>query len=132
MTRTRATIGILGVAVVGLAVALGISLASAGDDSHKQEAMGNGYAGMMGAMGTMDSDAMLARMKETLGAEGFARMQQHVQDHRSGTPATGMTDVDQMMHKMMDGMMAAMPADSSGILPQADAHHETPTASAGR
>lgn len=42
---------------------------------------------------------------------------------------TGMTEVDEMMHRMMDGMMAQMPADSNNILPPSDQHHETPAAS---
>ncbi len=130
ITPTRAVIGALAVAVVGLAIALGVALATddAQSDDHAMN-QGSGFAGMMSAMAAMDSDAMLEYMEEVLGADGFKRMQQHFQDHRTGTSMTGMTDVDQTMHTMMDGMIAEMPADANTILPQADPHHGTPTTS---
>ena len=63
---------------------------------------------MMGAMGSMDSAAMLQHMKEVLGEDGFKRMQEHLQPHQQGGPVTSGTQIDQMMHTMMDGMMAQM------------------------
>jgi hypothetical protein len=129
ITPARAIIGVLAIAVVGLGTALGIALASDEDGSDDQAMDGQGMTGMMSAMASMDSDAMLAHMKEVLGEDGFRRMQEHFQNHDSSMPMTGMTDVDTMMHAMMDGMMAEMPADSNNILPPSDAHHETPAAS---
>ena len=81
----------------------------------------------MSAMGGADSDAMLNHMKDVLGDDGYNRMQQHFRDHQSGGSMSGMADIDQMMHAMMDGMMAEMPADSNDILPLGDPHHRTPT-----
>ncbi len=128
ITPTRVLIGILAVAVVGLAIALGVALAT-DDDGPSDDMMnqGQGFAGMMSAMGSVDSDAMLDHMKEVLGEDGFNRMLQHLQDHRAGASMSGMTEVDQMMHTMMDGMMAEMPADSNNIMPLGDPHHRTPT-----
>lgn len=118
ITPTRATIGVLAVAVVGLGIALGVALATDdGSDDHRMD-RGQGFPGMMSAMAERDSDAMLEHMKEILGDDGFKRMQQHFQDHRSGASMTGMTDIDQMMHTMMDGIMANMPADSNNMLPK--------------
>ena len=118
ITLTRAIIGVLGVAVVGLGIALGVALARDNrSDDHRMDRV-QGAAGMMSAMADRDSDAMLEHMKEVLGDDGFKRMQQHFQDHRSGASMTGMTDIDQMMHTMMDGIMANMPADSNNMLPK--------------
>jgi hypothetical protein len=136
LSGSRILIGGLAVAVVALAVALGLVLAAEDDDDgdHMMLMAQSGYAGMMGAMGSMDSDAMLQHMKEVLGDEGFKRMQQHLQDHRSGGAMTGDTQVDQMMHTMMDGMMGQIGLiPSTGgqggtPTPTTDAHHETPTA----
>lgn len=125
ITPTRTIIGVLAVAVVGLGIALGVALTD--DDGSEDHMMddGQGVAGMMSAMADMDSDAMLEHMKEVLGEDGFNRMRQHFQE---GTPTTEMAEVDEMMHRMMDGMMAKMPADSNNVLPPSDEHHETPTA----
>ena len=114
--RVLVLVGGLTLAVVGLAVALGVVMVSDHDNRMDGSmAGGSGYAGMMGAMGTMDSGAMLQHMKEVLGDDAYARMLQHMQDHKSGAmPAMG--SVDQMMHSMMDGMMGQM-----GLIP-------TPTA----
>ena len=125
ITPTRTIIGVLSAAVIGLGIALGVALADDDEpDGHMMDD-GQGFAGMMSAMASLDSDAMLAHMKEVLGEDGFNRMQDHF---RGGTPMAGMTEIDEMMHKMMDGMMAEMTADSNDILPPSDAHHETPTA----
>ncbi len=120
ITPARVTIGALLVAVAGLGVALGIVLATDDDDDDDGHMMnqGQGIPGMMSAMADMDSDAMLAHMKEVLGEDGFQRMQQHFQDHPAGGAMTGMTDIDQMMHAMMDGMMAEMPMDANNMMPR--------------
>ena len=129
ITPTRVLIGVLAVAVVGLGIALGVALATDDDGSgDHMMSQGDGFAGMMSAMGETNSDAMLTHMKEVLGDDGYNRMQQHFRDHQSGAPTSGMTDIDQMMHTMMDGMMAEMPADSNDILPVGDPHHRTPAA----
>jgi hypothetical protein len=110
-----AAISVLGVSTVALAVALAVVLATdddgADDDVH---AMGNGYAGMMGAMAMMDSDAMLERMREVLGEDGYEAMLQHMQDHRDGSAGAMGPGADGMMHQLMDGMLSMMPADSGG------------------
>ncbi len=113
--RAVAATAILGVSTVALAVALGVVLAT-GDDSSNDDAhvSGNGYAGMMGAMAGMDSDAMLERMREVLGDAGYAAMLQHMADHRDGTAGSMAPGIDGMMHEMMDGMMSMMPADRAG------------------
>ena len=126
ITPVRATIAGLLLAVAGLGVALGVVLATDGDDDGHRMNQRQGVPGMMSAMADMDSDAMLAHMKEVLGDEGFRRMRQHFQDHGSGAPMTGMTDVDQMMHTMMDGMMAEMPADANNVIPRSG-HADMPT-----
>jgi hypothetical protein len=120
ITPARAIIAILAVAVAGLGTALGIVLATDDDDAAtgRMAAQGRGVAGMMSAMAAMDSGAMLVHMKEVLGEDGFQQMQQHFRDHRSGAPMTGLTGIDQMMHAMMDGMMAEMPADADNMLPR--------------
>jgi len=128
MTRQAwAIVAVLGVLAIGLTIALGVTLAMRGDDDHDGMMMSGqaGYAGMMGAMGSSDSEAMLQHMKEVLGADGFARMQQHLSDHQGGGPMTGNPQIDQMMHSMMDGMMGQMPG-----LTTPDPHHPTPGAPA--
>lgn len=127
ITPTRVLIGILAVAVVGLAIAFGVALATDDDgSSDHMMSQGEGFVGMMSAMSGADSDAMLTHMKGVLGDDGYTRMEQHFRDHQSGVSMSGMTDIDQMMHTMMDGMMAEMPADSNDILPVGDPHHRTP------
>jgi hypothetical protein len=109
-------IGGLASAVVVLAVALGVSLASDhGNDAHRASS-GNGYMGMMQAMGNMDSDQMLARMKDILGPDGYQKMLDHMAQHRQGQ-ASGSPSIDGMMHQMMDGMMQQMPDDTNHHMP---------------
>jgi hypothetical protein len=144
-TQAKVLIGILVAALIGLGAALGVVLAtgdSEGDDvSHGMMNGNDGFAGMMGAMSSGDSDAMLGHMRDVLGAEGYQRMVDHFRDHRNGGPMTGDPEIDDMMHRMMDGMMQRMPMDAGGMMPGAgdtrqqtptlsgqDAHHETPTA----
>lgn len=129
-TPARAIIAALVVAVAGLGAALGVTLANDDDDggTDHMTAQGRGVAGMMSATADMDSDAMLAHMKEVLGEDGFQRMQQHFRDHRSGAPMAGVSDIDQMMHRMMDGMMAEMPADGDNMLPRSDRGDTAPPA----
>lgn len=77
ITPTRTIIGVLAAAVVGLGTALGVALATDdGSDDHMMDGE-RGFAGMMSAMAFMDSDAMVAHMKEILGEDGFTRMRQH-------------------------------------------------------
>ena len=132
-TQARMIIGVLGALVVAFAVTLGVVIAM-DDDAGTMAGRGymdgdDGYAGMMQAMGDLDSDAMLSHMREVLVADGFQRMMDHLADHRAGGPMTGDAEVDDMMHRMMDGMMQHMPADSDNIMPPGrDEHHETPAA----
>jgi|CXWL01.1.fsa_nt_gi hypothetical protein len=131
--QLRTIIAVLAVATIGLAITLGVVLAR-DDDDGSVTGMGKGSSGdsfmdMMMSMGAQDSEAMLGHMEEILGEEGFTRMMQHFQSHRDGGPMTGNADVDQMMHRMMDGMMQHMPQDSQDILPpDVDQHHEPPVA----
>ena len=103
-----------------LAIGLVVSLAS-DDDMGMGGNMGmnngNHSMAMMQAMGNMDSDAMLDHMRQILGEEAYQRMLSHMEDHRNGTPMTGNSAIDQMMHGMMDGMMQQMPDDSGGNMP---------------
>ena len=131
-TQARLIVGVLVAAVVGLAITVGV-MAAGGDDhdvsTTTNHMMGNdnGYQGMMGAMGSMDYDDMLKHMREVLGEDGYQRMLAHLADHRSGTPMTGNTGVDEMMHTMMDGMTQSMPMGGGTVIPPgSDAHHETP------
>lgn len=109
MTRNvRLIIGTLIVAIIALAVALGMSLANRDDmNSNGNMMSGSGYSGMMHAVGAMNGTDMLARMREVLGDEAFAQMQEHIAQHQSGQGMMG-TNVDGMMHQMMDGMMSQM------------------------
>jgi hypothetical protein len=99
-------------AIVGLSIALGVSLANDDDgmvDDHQamMTGQGSGYTGMLDAMGHMDADAMHARMRAVLGEGGYAQMLQHMADHQAGEGAVG-PGMDGMMHQMMDGMMGHM------------------------
>ena len=118
--RTQIAIGALAAIAAALAVALGVTLANADDgNDHVAMMMGQpGYSGMMGAVGSMNSEAMLQHMKEVLGEDAFNRMQQHLRDHWSGGAMMDDAQVDQMMHGMMDGMMTQM-----GMEPSMDGHH---------
>ncbi len=55
----------------------------------------------------MPTEERVARMREVLGDEAFAQMQEHIAQHQSGQGMMG-TNVDGMMHQMMDGMMGQM------------------------
>jgi hypothetical protein len=143
--QARIFIGGLLVAVVTLGVVLGVVLATDDGDGNGNASThimdnGDSFTGMMGAMGSMDSNAMLSHMRDVLGEDGYQRMLDHFREHKNGGQMTGDAEVDQMMHQMMDGMMQHMPMDSGGMMPgtpamqrqtpatnQPDAHHETPT-----
>lgn len=115
MSRSAiAVITILGLTTVGLAIALGVVLATDDDGGGGSHPMGYGYAGMMGAMATGDSEGMLERMSEVLGEEGYQAMLDHMQEHQAGTAGPMTPGVDGMMHEMMDGMMSMMSPDSAG------------------
>ena len=128
--RTTIAIGGLLAVVVGLGVALGVVLATddandAGSVGHRMAA-GDGSMGMMVAMGGMDSGTFVEYMRDVLGEDGFGRMLDHMREHRDGGPMTGDPTIDDMMHRMMDGMMEHMPADN-GVMPgDPGTHHETP------
>ncbi len=109
-----AALAALGIAVAGLALALGVALARDNDDSATMRPGMNGYAGMMGAMAMMDSEVMLERMREVLGDDGYRAMLTHMDEHRNGTASDTVPGVDGMMHRLMDGMMSMMPADPGG------------------
>ena len=119
--RARIIIGGLGALAVILAVALVAVIATNGGGGTAMHGGVGGSApmGMMQAMGNMDSDAMLAHMREVLGEDGDQHMLQHFRDHLSGGPMTGDTAIDGMMHQMMDGMMQQMPDDSGHMMPRA-------------
>ena len=118
--RVQALVAVLGLAVVVLTAALvGVMRDSdtSGDAEHSIGSK-NASMGMMQAMGDMDSDAMLVRMREVLGEDGNQRMLTHMQDHRSGMPSRGASpDVDGLMHQLMDGMMQQMPDDDGHRMP---------------
>ena len=131
-TRTTIAIGGLLAVVVGLGVALGVVLATGDAEGsngtwHRMDSdSGDGSMSMMEAMGTMDSDAMLQHMRDALGEDGYQRMLDHMREHGAGGPMTGDPTIDDMMHRMMDGMMEHMPADN-GVMPgDLDTHHQTP------
>jgi len=109
-----AAVTVLGLATVVLAVTLGIVLATDDNGDPVAHPMGEGYAGMMGAMATMDSDEMLERMREVLGEDGYEAMPAHMQEHQAGTAGPMAPGVDGMMHQMMDGMMSMLSPDSGG------------------
>ena len=129
-TRTTIAIGGLLAAVVAFAVALGVVFAT--DDANGAGGIRHGMAasdgsmGMMDAMGDMDSGPFVEYMRDVLGEDGFGRMLDHMREHRDGGPMTGDPTIDDMMHRMMDGMMEHMPADN-GVMPgDLDTHHQTP------
>jgi hypothetical protein len=128
--RARIVSAILATAVAVLAIALVVVIVQDGtDDDGMPGAMaGNAsYMGMMQAMGSMDSEAMLGHMREVLGDDAYQRMVQHFRDHRSGGAMMGNTAMDAMMHQMMDGMMQQMPVAQHHLMP-----HPTLTATPGR
>lgn len=117
-SQAKLTIAGLSALVAVLAIALVAALASGDDDdglSHMSQS--SGYMGMMQGMGAMNSDQMLAGMREVLGPDGYQRMLDHIDEHRRGGSMTGGTGMDSMMHQMMDGMMLQMPADRNNIMP---------------
>ena len=121
-TQAKIIIGMLVAVAAGLGIAVGVM--AAGNDDHSDGRMGNhmdgndnGYQGMMGAMGSMDSDDMLRHMRDVLGEDGYQRMLAHMADHGNGTPMSGTSAIDQMMHTMMDGMMGQMPMDRGNMMP---------------
>ena len=143
ITLSRALVGGLAVVVLTLGIALSVALAKGNNGSTGVMATnmggpGNGAAGMMSttagmdstammsAMAGMDSTAMLAHMKEILGEDGFNRMQQHFQAAGTDPSMTGMTATDQMMHKMMAGMMTGAPANPGMTPGPSGGHHTTP------
>ena len=113
--NTTFLVGFLALLVIVLAVGLGAMYMGNHDSGH----MGGGanaYMTMMSSMGQMDSDAMLEQMEAILGPEDFQRLLDHMAAHKTGSAPTD-SAVSEMMHKMMDGMMQAMPSDSHHILP---------------
>jgi hypothetical protein len=112
MNRYLIAIGVLASAVVVLSIGLVFAVI---DDDGMHDGRG-GYAGMMGALGQMDSDQMLVRMREVLSDEDYQRMLEHIQAHRGAMGMSSDTRMDQMMHRMMDGMMAEMPMDRDGMM----------------
>ena len=112
--QAKIIIGALSALAIVLVIGLVVSLAMDDDD---MDMNGNHSMGMMQAMGNMDSDAMLKHMREVLGEDGYQRMLGHMREHRNGVSTPSGSSVDDMMHRMMDGMMQQMPADSGGNMP---------------
>lgn len=133
-TQAKIVVAVLVVAVVALGVTVGVMAAGDGDDQDASLAshmMGNdtSYVGMMGAMGSMNSDDMFKHMREVLGEDGYQRMLAHLADHRNGASMSDTAAVDQMMHTMMDGMMQNMPMGGGMVLPPGNGMHtESPPA----
>ena len=132
-TQAKVLIAILMVGVVGLGTALSVVIANGdGESGTSNRGMMNGddgFAGMMGAMGSMDPDAMLTHMRDVLGEGGYRGMLDHWRDHRNGGAMTSDPAIDEMMHRMIDGMIEHMPQDRDGLLPpNSDRHHKTPGA----
>lgn len=114
--QAKIIIAALSALAVILVIGLAVSLAMDGDDMHTN-ANGDHFMGMMQSMGNMDSDAMLEHMREVLGEDGYQRMLSHMREHRSGAAMPTGSSIDDMMHRMMDGMMQQMPADSNNVMP---------------
>jgi hypothetical protein len=112
--QAKIIIAALTAVVVALAIGLLASLAMDDDDFGMN---GNHSMGMMQAMGNMNSDAMIEHMREVLGEDGYQRMLGHMREHRNGGAMPNGSSVDDMMHRMMDGMMQQMPADRGGNMP---------------
>ena len=120
-TRTTIAIGGLLAAVVAFGVGLGVVFAT--DDE-----AGDGFMGMMEAMGDGDPDGFAGHMRKAHGEDGVGRMLDHMRDHGASGPMTGDPAIDDMTHPMMDGMMEDMQADKDGLMPgHPDTHHQTPT-----
>ncbi len=125
-TTAKVIIGVLGAAVVALAIGLGVALATGGDHNASDDGftsnsggyygmmggtggydnmMGNsgGYYGMMGAADRGDWQSMQTYMRQVMGDDLFNQMQQQVKD---GTcPSTGNTHLDDFMHGWMYSQM---------------------------
>ena len=121
-TQAKIIIAGLTTGVAILAIALAVALSSDDDESVGHTNQTSGYMGMMQAMGNMDSDRMLAGMREVLGPEGYQRMLDHIAEHRKGGQMPGNAGMDSMMHQMMDGMMQQMPGDRENIMPMMPDH----------
>lgn len=132
MTRQASVIvGLLVATVIGLAITVGVMATDDDHDNARSHMMGSdsGYQGMMGAIGEMDSADMLQHMREVLGEDGYQRMLAHMAQHQSGDAMPNDAGMDQLMHRMMDGMMGQMPMANGTVMPPgSDSHHETPTA----
>jgi hypothetical protein len=120
-TQAKVIIGALVALAAGLGIAAGVM--AAGNDDHSHGRMGNhmggndnGYQSMMGAMASMDSDDMLTHMRDVLGQDAYQRMLAHMADHQGGTPMSGNSAIDQMMHTMMDEMMGQKPMDRGNMM----------------
>ncbi len=116
--RATVIISVLGATVIILA--LGLFLVWQGRVGpagmpNRMEA-GNGYQGMMQAMGRMDSETMLQRMQQVLSPEDYQRMLQHMASHRAGAMPMD-PQVDGVMHRMMDGMLQQMPDSRGRMMP---------------
>jgi hypothetical protein len=118
-TQTTAIIAGLAAMVVVLAIALGVALASdnSNDSTPRMASDGDGYMGMMGAFGRMDSGEMLSMMQAVLGPEDYLAMLEHFGEHSGGAQMPHATGVDGMMHRMMDGFFERMPADENNLMP---------------
>ena len=103
------------VATFGIGLSAGLGIAAAQDDPNPSP-NGSGYMGMMASFGDMNSAAMLARMKEVLGDAAYQQMLQHMQADRSGAKPSDDPAIDQMMHRMMDGMLGQMPMANLGMM----------------
>ena len=118
--QAKIIIGALAALAAVLAIGLVVSLAS-DDDMGMGAGMGmnnsNHSMGMMQAMGNMDSEEMLDHMRQVLGEDGYQRMLSHMRDHRNGAAMPSGSSLDDMMHRMMDGMMQQMPDDSGSNMP---------------
>jgi len=114
--QARIIIAALSALAVVLAIGLVVSLAV--NDGDNQGNMSDNHSmGMMQSMGDMDSNDMLEHMREILGEDGYQRMLGHMQDHRNGSAMPSGSSIDDMMHRLMDGMMQQMPDDSGGNMP---------------
>lgn len=108
---------IAGLSVVIAIVVVSVAAVVAMNDDDHMGRIDNDYMGMMSAMGRMDSDDMLAGMRSVLGDQDYQQMLAHMAAHRAGGAMRDDSDIDGMMHRMMDGMMQQMPADAHDVMP---------------
>ena len=114
----QAKIIIAALTALAVVLVLGLVVSLAMDDDDMQTNMNGSHSmGMMQGMGNMNSDAMLEHMRAVLGEDGYQRMLGHMREHRNGAAMPNGSSIDDMMHRMMDGMMQQMPADSGGNMP---------------